>query len=173
MTNNTTVQRSRLAFVGALGALLLALTVIAFAQGPIVLGQPGVMSGVLTLKPPDASGWYHLDNPGNQQLRFSGGGRPGQFLYMTISHPGRVTIHGDLEVTGVIHAASQPPPLVRAPTPSTVRPSLPPMQPIRSSSGSSDAKADSGNTARDLQRKLDELTTKVNELVTRINALSR
>ena len=150
--------------------LLAMISGIMSAQTPIVLGQPGAMPGVLTLKPPDASGWYHLDNPGNQQLRFSGGGAPGQFVYMTISHPGKVTIHGDLEVTGTLRGGSK---LGRGR--GVVAP--PPLQPLpparRSADGADDEKADGGNSNRDLQKQVDQLTLAVNQLVSRVNALSR
>lgn len=67
--------------------------------GRISSGVAGSQVGSLTLYPPDGSGWYHLDNPGGQQLRISGGDKPGVFTYMTISHPGIVAISGDLTVS--------------------------------------------------------------------------
>ncbi|GEM_PF-5428380 len=56
------------------------------------LGWPGYRAGAVTFYPPDGSGWYHIDNPGGQGLRISGGIAPGVFDYMTIAHPGNVGI---------------------------------------------------------------------------------
>jgi len=56
------------------------------------LGWPGYRAGSMTFYPPDNTGWYHIDNPGGQGLRISGGGTPGSFNYMTIAHPGNVGI---------------------------------------------------------------------------------
>jgi len=67
--------------------------------GRISSGVAGSQSGSLTLYPADGSGWYHLDNPGAQLLRISGGDRPGFFTYMTISHPGLVAISGNFTVS--------------------------------------------------------------------------
>lgn len=76
--------------------------------GWTILGASGRIPGTLTFMPPDGTGWYHIDNPGGQRLRISGGGAAGQHQYVTISHPGRVTIHGDLVVTGDLVARSTP-----------------------------------------------------------------
>ncbi|BCO08853.1 hypothetical protein GF1_12290 [Desulfolithobacter dissulfuricans] len=71
-------------------------------KGWTVLGQAGVQGGQLTFMPPDGTGFYSIDNPGGHRLRFSGGGRPGQYEYMSISHPGLVRINGTLQVMGAI-----------------------------------------------------------------------
>jgi hypothetical protein len=68
--------------------------------GRAVFGAYGQIAGEITLLPPDGTGYYHIDNPGGQRLRISGGNFPGQYEYMTVGHPGRVTIRGDLYVTG-------------------------------------------------------------------------
>jgi hypothetical protein len=78
--------------------------------GWTILGASGRIPGTLTFMPPDGTGWYHIDNPGGQRLRISGGGAAGQHQYVTISHPGRVTIHGDLIVTGDLVARGAPAP---------------------------------------------------------------
>ncbi len=71
-------------------------------KGWTIFGQAGVEGGKVTFMPPDGTGFYSIDNPGGQRLRFSGGSRPGQFEYMTISHPGIVRINGKLQVMGTI-----------------------------------------------------------------------
>jgi len=68
--------------------------------GQAIFGASGQTPGMITFMPPDGTGWYHIDNPGGQRLRISGGNFPGQFEYMTVGHPGRVTIRGDLYVSG-------------------------------------------------------------------------
>src|SRR5262249_22144801 len=152
-------EKRVLFLVLVLVALCLAMSILACAQanGRLILGQSGSVSGALTLMPPDGTGWYHIDNPGNQMLRISGGGQPGQYLYMTISHPGKITVHGDLEVTGVLLTKRQVR-TVPPPAPSVIRP-------VQESGG----KADSATPedVRLLQRKFDELTAKVNELITK------
>jgi hypothetical protein len=69
-------------------------------RGQAIFGDYGRVSGAITLMPPDGTGFYHIDNPGGQRIRISGGDAPGRFEYMNIAHPGRVTILGDLYVTG-------------------------------------------------------------------------
>jgi hypothetical protein len=153
MPHKAPVRNKSLALAGLLAGFFLGAAAIVLAQvnGQMILGQAGSVSGALTLMPPDASGWYHIDNPGGQQIRISGGGKPGQYLYVTISHPGKVTIHGDLEVTGNLRARST--------------------QGGASASGESDGKADiaSQSGLRELQRQIDGLTRQVNELAQRVN----
>ncbi|MDQ6891917.1 MAG: hypothetical protein M3167_04475 [Acidobacteriota bacterium] len=155
MPHEVPVRNKSLALAGLLAGLFLAATAIVLAQvnGQMILGQPGSVSGALTLMPPDGTGWYHIDNPGGQQIRISGGGKPGQYLYMTISHPGKVTIHGDLEVTGNLRARA-----------TQGRPSAP-------GSAESEGKADTASQSglRDLQRQIDGLTRQVSELAQRVN----
>jgi hypothetical protein len=124
-------------------------------DGQMILGQSGSASGALTLMPPDGTGWYHIDNPGGQQVRISGGTRPGQFLYVTVSHPGRVTVHGDLVVTGALQAKS----LVGAPK----------------SPGGGRGKFDAATPGdvEMLSQKIDDLSARINQLNARINQLER
>jgi hypothetical protein len=98
---------------------------------------------------------YHIDNPGNQMLRISGGGQPGQYLYMTVSHPGRVTIYGDLEVTGNLVGRG--------------------IQTQRPAGNDSQGKADnaSPDDVHNLQNQVDQLKSQVNGLLVRVNALSK
>jgi len=69
-------------------------------KGWTIFGEAGSTPGAVTLMPPDGTGFYHIDNPGGQKVRISGGSTPGHFEYMTIGHPGKVIIKGDLQVTG-------------------------------------------------------------------------
>lgn len=69
-------------------------------KGWTIFGEAGSQAGAITFMPPDGTGFYHIDNAGNQKLRISGGSTPGQFEYMTIGHPGKVTIRGDLYIDG-------------------------------------------------------------------------
>ncbi len=71
-------------------------------KGWTILGYAGRRSGQITLMPPDGTGFYSIDNAGRHRLRFSGGSVPGQYEYMTISHPGNVKINGRLQVMGRI-----------------------------------------------------------------------
>jgi hypothetical protein len=66
--------------------------------GWAVFGVAGRKPGAITLVPPDGSGFFTIDNPGKNRLRISGGSRPGQYEYLTISHPGNVQINGQLRV---------------------------------------------------------------------------
>ncbi len=159
MSNGSSFRNKPLALAGVLAGLLLAMTAIVWAQvsGQTILGQAGSTSGALTLMPPDASGWYHIDNPGGQRIRISGGGRPGQYLYMTISHPGKVTIHGDLEVLGDLKARGTQ---LRQPAPGS-----------EDSQGKADTASSSG--LRFLQGQVDRLTAQVTELNKRVDTLSR
>lgn len=124
-------------------------------DGQLILGQSGTTSGALTLMPPDGTGWYHVDNPGHQQLRISGGGRPGQFVYMTIGHPGRITVHGDLLVTGALHAKSA----VGAT--------------VAEGGGRGKFDAATPGDVEMLQGRIDQLNGRINELMARIHALER
>ena len=77
----------------------------------IGVGIAGSVAGTVSLFPPDGSGWYHIDVPGGTGLRFSGGGSPGVYEYLTIVHPGNVGIgtiypNSKLEVDGMIHSTS-------------------------------------------------------------------
>jgi hypothetical protein len=157
MLNRLSVRSSILPAGALVVGLLLGMTAIVFAQanGRLVLGQSGATPGALTLMPPDGTGWYHIDNPGKQMMRISGGGQPGQYLYVTVSHPGRVTIYGDLEVKGnLVGRATQ-----------TGRPT----------GGDSGGKSDSARPedVQYLQNQVDQLKTQVNGLVAKVNALSR
>jgi hypothetical protein len=94
-------------------------------KGWTILGMAGSVGGQLTFMPPDGTGFYSIDNPGGQRLRFSGGGRPGKHEYMSISHPGIVRINGNLQVKGRIvdwsgkpfQAKKSLPPIARAKIP--------------------------------------------------------
>jgi len=124
-------------------------------NGQMILGQSGTMSGALTLMPPDGTGWYHIDNPGNQQIRISGGGQPGQYVYLTIGHPGRVTVHGDLVVSGALYAK------------------WPGGAPA--AEGGTRAKSDAATPGdvEMLQARIDELNARIRALDARIDALQR
>jgi hypothetical protein len=153
MASKFLVEKRALSLAILLGVLCLVIG-IAYAQvqGHLTLGQSGSVSGALTLMPPDGTGWYHIDNPGNQMLRISGGGRPGQYLYVTISHPGKVTVHGDLEVTGTL---------------------LTKRGPSASFQGSGKADTATPGDVQTLQRQVDQLNGRVNELASRVNALTK
>jgi hypothetical protein len=69
------------------------------------LGWPGYRAGSMTFYPPDNSTWYHIDNPGGEGLRISGGVKPGVNDYMTIVHPGNVGI-GTMNPAHQLHIAN-------------------------------------------------------------------
>jgi hypothetical protein len=73
-----------------------------------IFGMYGQQPGILTLMPPDGTGFYHIDNPGGQRIRISHGSVPGQHVLMTIHGSGEVTIHGNINVIGEIQKNGQP-----------------------------------------------------------------
>ncbi len=126
-------------------------------RGWTIFGEAGSVSspGAITFMPPDGTGFYHLDNAGNQRLRISGGSTPGQFEYMTISHPGRVTISGDLYIDGNLS--------VRGVTIGVT--GLPPIEEILTPY----------STASDIEylnNEIIRLKAKINETIERVNLLS-
>ncbi len=140
--------------------VVIGMTAFSYAQQTfdrIVLGRSGAVSGAITFMPPDGTGWYHIDNPGQQRLRISSGGSPGQYEYMTISHPGIVTIRGDLVVTGNLSANAR----------SLGTSSSAPIPRLPSQGG----KADDARPqdVRNLQRQIDELWSTMNTLIDRVN----
>jgi hypothetical protein len=140
--------------------MVIGVTASSYAQqlfDRIVLGRSGAVSGVATFMPPDGTGWYHIDNPGLQRLRISGGNSPGQYEYMTISHPGKVTIHGDLDVRGTLSAQGR----------SGGASSSAPIGPLPIQG----AKADdaSPQDVKSLQRQIDLLWLKMQKVIDRID----
>ena len=144
-----------LAFGAALTVTLLGFTQQAMDR--LVLGRSGSVSGSVTFMPPDGTGWYHIDNPGGQRLRISGGGTPGVYEYMTISHPGVVTIRGDLNVTGNLTAQGRA--FGMAPTT--------PIAPLPDQGGKADNA--SPEDVQNLQTQIDALWSRMNALIQRAN----
>jgi hypothetical protein len=132
-------------------------------RGWTIFGQAGVQGGQITFMPPDGTGYYSIDNPGGQRLRFSGGGRPGQFEYMSISHPGVVKIHGKLQVLGPI--------VDRYGKPFQTRHRLPPIPRAAGGGGKAD-----GASLGDVQVVRDELNAvwrELEQIRQRVNLLSQ
>ncbi|UCD58466.1 MAG: hypothetical protein JSV16_04960 [Candidatus Hydrogenedentota bacterium] len=132
-------------------------------KGWTVFGQAGVQGGQITFMPPDGTGFYSIDNPGGQRLRFSGGGRPGGFEYMSISHPGVVKIHGKLQVLGSI--------VDRYGKPLQTRHGLPPIPRAAGGGGKAD-----GARLSDVQVLRDELNAvwqELEQIRERVNLLSQ
>ena len=132
-------------------------------KGWTIFGQAGTQGGQITFMPPDGTGFYSIDNPGGQRLRFSGGARPGQFEYMSISHPGFVKIHGKLQVLGSI--------VDRYGKPFHTRHRLPPIPRTAGGRGKAD-----GASLSDVQVVRDELNAlwrELEQIRERVNLLSQ
>ncbi len=129
-------------------------------KGWTILGAAGQRGGALTFMPPDGTGFYSIDNPGNQRLRISGGSVPGQYEYVVIQHPGHIRINGNLQVNGAIRVASGRPYVMGAQGHGMSR-----LSHIKGS-----GKADSHSWYA-LQTKIEELRAMVIELTDRINKL--
>jgi hypothetical protein len=127
-------------------------------RGWTVFGVAGRQGGAVTFMPPDGTGWYSIDNPGGQRLRITGGSRPGTYEYVTIRHPGHVTINGNLQVRGAITDASG--------RPYSGSPAGHGMPDVSKSLAGGKASA-----AVNLQHQIDELRVLLNELVERVNKL--
>ena len=153
-------QNGKLSLLTLVLGMVIGMTASSYAQqifDRIVLGRSGTVSGVATFMPPDGTGWYHIDNPGLQRLRISGGNSPGQYEYMTISHPGKVTVHGDLDVRGNLSERGHS---VGTSSSATIGP-LP----------SQGGKADDARPqdVKNLQRQIDILWLKMEKVINRID----
>jgi hypothetical protein len=128
-------------------------------RGWTIFGVAGQQGGAVTFMPPDGTGWYSIDNPGGQRFRITGGYPVGQFEYVTIRHPGHVTINGDLQVAGnLTDASGRPYASARSGF------GLPRLAPAETGGG----KADS---LTDLQFQIDALRLRVNDLVETVNQM--
>ena len=153
-------QNGKLSLLTLVLGMVIGMTASSYAQqifDRIVLGRAGTVSGVVTFMPPDGTGWYHIDNPGQQRLRISGGNSPGQYDYLTISHPGRVTIHGDLNVTGNLSARGR---LVGSS-------SSAPITLLPSQGGKADYAG--SQDVQNLQRQIDVLWKKMDDVIKRVD----